>query len=131
MFHLAILFVLLLPIPILNIPSKSKSSSIFVNNLGSSRISTSKLTLLTYVNVSYLNEANFILNRYYSKSLSLCKQVTETTQRSIHISFHCERTLELIKQRLTEINVKDEILNHISLKETRKRRGFIDGFLGT
>lgn len=129
-----ILLLLLVPIPTLssthyiNTPY-TKSSGIFFHNLGTSRISTLKLTLLTHVNVSYLNEANNILNRYYSKSLNLCKQATGSAQKSNLVSFHCERTLELIKQRLTEIKTKDEILNHLSVKEshTRKRRGLIDG----
>ncbi|KAK9687374.1 Integrase zinc binding domain [Popillia japonica] len=67
---------------------------------------------------------------YYDKRSNATEfKATGSAQKSNHVSFHCERTLELIKQRLTEIKTKDEILNHLSVKEshTRKRRGLIDG----
>lgn len=105
------------------------SSGIFYNHLGISQISTTKLTLLSYINITQLQKSRDIAMNYFSKSSRLCNLALEGSSKQNHVSFHCELTLKIISDQLKQINEKDEVLSHISGKipETRRKRGLING----
>lgn len=106
----------------------NKSIGIFYNNLGETKITNSKLTLLSHINMSHLNDMFMKTKQYYTKSLNLCTRALTNPYKHNHISFHCEQTLKLINEQLAEINNKNEILNYITGKVTsRLGRGLING----
>lgn len=48
------------------------SSGIFYNKKGIAQIANSKLTLLTHINITYLNDATRILHEYFVKTQGIC-----------------------------------------------------------
>lgn len=108
----------------------SQSSGLFYNLLGTAQISNSKLTLLSHLNLTYINEGQFVLKRYYVKSLSLCKTaIQDKNQQHSLVSFHCDQTLKIINDQIKEIYKKTEILSHLTGINHNKRtkRGLING----
>lgn len=107
----------------------TQSSGLFYNSLGTAQISNSKLTLLTHLNTTYLQEGQELLRRYYAKSFGLCKLAMKDNGQHNHISFHCDQTLKIINDQLKEILQKIETLYHLTgiNQNRRRRRGLING----
>lgn len=115
--------------PAYNISSLTQTSGLFYNFIGSTQISNSKLTLLTHLNVSYLIEGREALERYYTKSIGLCKLAMKDNNEHNHASFHCDQTLRIINDQLKEIYTSMETLNYLTgrIENTRRKRGLING----
>lgn len=112
------------------ITTLSQSSGLFYNLLGTAQISNSKLTLLSHLNMTYINEGQYILRRYYTKSLSLCKMaIQDNNQQHTPVSFHCDQTLKIINDQIKEIYRKTETLSHLTgtTRSQRRKRGLING----
>ncbi|KAK2575228.1 hypothetical protein KPH14_012810 [Odynerus spinipes] len=128
-----ILLLLLLPISVIplyytNSPI-THASGMFYDKLGVTQICNKKLTLLTHINITYLNQTRDILKLNYIKSQNLCSIILKDEIDRNHVSFHCEQSLKTINEELQDIEKKSEILNHLTNQETskRKRRGLING----
>nr|XP_034172623.1 uncharacterized protein LOC117600814 [Osmia lignaria] len=105
-----------------------KSSGIFYNKKGTVLIANSKLTLLSYMNKTHLNNAIMIIDNYLVKTKAICNLTLQDPTRKGHTSFHCERTIQLIEAEVLEINSKREILQQLTEKLViRKRRGLLNG----
>ncbi|XP_076238650.1 uncharacterized protein LOC143181877 [Calliopsis andreniformis] len=104
------------------------SSGIFFNKKGIAQIANSKLTLLTHINITYLNDATHILHEYFVKTQGICTLAVKDPSQHNHISYHCERILKLIEDELDEIDRKHNILQQLSQQSSiRKKRGLING----
>lgn len=131
--HKIILFVLFLPLisstSFYNINEFNKSSGIFYSNMGVTKISNSKLTLLSHINLTHLHHSFTVAKYYFKASLNLCTSALNEPSKHNHVSFHCEQTLNIIRDQLNEIEDKNEILLDISGQESslRVRRGLING----
>ncbi|CAK9822353.1 Envelope fusion protein [Anthophora retusa] len=127
-----ILILLLLPLltssqPSSHLPFK-ETSGIFYNKKGIAQIANSKLTLLSYMNKTHLNNAFATINTYLVKTKDICNSTLQDPTRKGHTSFRCEYSINLIEAELLEINTKREILQQLTEKlNIRKKRGLLNG----
>lgn len=98
----------------------NSSSGLLYNHLGKAKLSNSKFTLLTYLNLTQIDYE--IQNSYllYYKSLAVCNKLI-----SKHISFHCQNQLNYLKTKLNLIQSDYSIISH-QLSMKRQKRGIIN-----
>ncbi|XP_025832059.1 uncharacterized protein LOC112904948 [Agrilus planipennis] len=99
----------------------NSSSGIFYNHLGKAKVTNQKFTLLTFVNVSHIDNHIQTINMLYYKSLGICNKLT-----SKHIDFHCQNQLQYINTKLKFIKNDYNIIAH-QVIGNRKKRGLVDG----
>lgn len=58
-----------------------ESSGIFYNKKGTAKIANSKLTLLSYMNKTYFNDAFTIINTYLIKTKDICSLTLRDSTR--------------------------------------------------
>lgn len=92
------------------------SSGIFYNHLGTARISNNKLTLLSHLHLTFLDEAWNILTKSYEKSSTLCTLALKNRKEYNHVNFYCERSLSHINTQLKEIHRKQDIIHYYLLR---------------
>lgn len=128
-----ILFIFLIFFPILilcqykNIPY-FKTTGLFYENLGTVKISNSDLILLTYVNITHINQGYEMSKIYYEKTKQLCQHKLRLTK--VALDNQCVQSLKIIERTISEITEKHEIINHatnIIPQNSRVKRGIING----
>ncbi|KAK9300544.1 hypothetical protein QLX08_006869 [Tetragonisca angustula] len=75
------------------------------------KIANSKLTLLSYVNFTHLNQAFETAKQHYLQSENLCKLALEELSK---YGYGSQQTLSMIKDQLSDITVKDETIHRLS-----------------
>ncbi|KAL3286707.1 hypothetical protein HHI36_001202 [Cryptolaemus montrouzieri] len=101
----------------------NESSGILFQDLGQVKLSNEVYTLLTFINLTHINEKITILNNYYSISKDICNLA-----RSSHISNDCYNQLKYIRTKLNSIQSLFNIVAHkIDTYTTRHKRGLING----
>lgn len=125
MFTILLLFPLCISAKFIN-TQYTNSSGIFYNHLGNVSITNSKLTLLTFLNVSYLHNALSSLESQHVRTKIACD--IHNTKNSF-----CKEPLKIIKAKITNINDKSVTLSHIvgynedDTLYSRVKRGLING----
>lgn len=107
-----------------NITPVNSSSGLIYKHLGKTHLANSKYTLLTFFNLTHLDEqihSSFLL---YYKSLAVCSRLTAN-----HVNYHCENQLKYIKTKIDSILNTYKIISH-QLTSSRHKRGIING-IGT
>lgn len=97
-----------------------KSSGLYFNNLGEVKLSNQKFTLLTYTNLSLIEDQVKLANDQYDKSLGLCSKIN--TQFLI---LDCNTQLHLLGRKLKSIKNDYAIISH-QLYNIRKKRGLLN-----
>ncbi|KAL3290363.1 hypothetical protein HHI36_023705 [Cryptolaemus montrouzieri] len=101
----------------------NESSGILFQDLGQVKLSNEVYTLLTFINLTHINEKITMLNNYYSISKDICNLA-----RSSHISNDCYNQLKYIRTKLNSIQSLFNIVAHkIDTYTTRHKRGLING----
>lgn len=118
---LKILIFLVLPITLsYKIEKIHKSSGLFFDNLGKTRISNQKFTLITYTNLTHIQEkVNMAFNIYY-KSLHLCSRIN-----SQYLQIDCTNQLFFLRNKLDDIQSDYDIISH-QFHIKREKRGLIN-----
>ena len=95
--------------------------------MAEAKIANNKLTLLSHVNFTHLNQALETARQHYLQSKNLCKLALEELSKYGYGSLHYQQSM--IKGQLSDIIVKDEPIHHLSGQrlQSRKRRGLING----
>ncbi|XP_076677765.1 uncharacterized protein LOC143373928 [Andrena cerasifolii] len=128
--NLSILQFLLFPIPIISLyftnTPVNDSSGIFYNKKGDAQISNTELTLLIFLNITYLSEARETVTVNYLKLQNLCRIFSKDIIGSY---VHCQQILKLIDEDINNIDNKHEILYNLMGQKSnnRKQCGLIDG----
>ena len=93
--------------------------------MGEAKIANSKLILLSYINFTHLNQT---FENNYLQSQNLCKLALEELSKYSYGNLHCQQTLSMIKDQLSDITVKDETIYHLSGQklQSRNRPGLIN-----
>ncbi|XP_063981145.1 uncharacterized protein LOC135164593 [Diachasmimorpha longicaudata] len=109
-----------------NVQQLQNSSGIFYDKLGLARLSNSKLTLLTHLNITHLQNAHSVAHNNYDRIVRICNA---KTIQFPNITFdHCSQPLKNIQKEIEEIDRKSEILDQlVNYKPGRFSRGLIDG----
>jgi len=121
------LFSISLGKPYINTPY-TNINGLFYNHLGNAKLSSNTLTLLTYINFTYLQESLTIANNFFSRSSHLCQLTTQGNIEPNHVNFHCDVSLKIIKDSLSQLKEKDEILSELTEgSHKRYKRGLVNG----
>ena len=67
----------------------NQSSGIFYNKMGEAKIINSKLTLLSYINFTHLNQAFETIRQDYLQSENFCKLALEELSKYGYGSLYC------------------------------------------
>lgn len=97
------------------------SSGLIYTHLGKAKVSNQKYTLLTFVNLTHINNKIDKTYLLYHKSLAICNKLPTNK-----FNFHCQNQLAYINTKLKAIKNDFTIISH-QLVVRREKRGLING----
>lgn len=119
-----------------NAETIDSKSGIFFHHIGQAKISHDYFTLLSFTNISVLEQKLKLIHKTYHQSEPLCQMQNKLKYPNLttsHEDFICKERLELFQGQINTLNEKFDSLAHLTSHEIsdltykRFKRGLFDG----